>query len=108
MEEDLMQSQFNGRAYSAQDDINTQPQLADDTSTTSSEMESLTTLRDTISTLDALMTTLFNYLDPIFRKSSPPASEAVDFFGAFMSTFLSRILPTYPSRHAQFLVFTTS
>jgi RNA polymerase I-specific transcription initiation factor RRN3 len=108
MEEDLLQSQLKGRPYSAQADINTPLQSMDDSSETSSEVETLAALRDTITTLDALMTTLFNYLDPIFNKTSPPSSEAVDLFDALMSTFLTRILPTYHSRHAQFLVFTTS
>jgi RNA polymerase I-specific transcription initiation factor RRN3 len=107
MEDDLMQSQFKSRSYSARDDINTPPQLIDDSSTTSSEIETLTTLRETITTLDALMTTLFDFLDTIF-KPSPPSSEAIDLFDSLMSTFLSRILPTYHSRHAQFLIFTTS
>ena len=112
LEEELLLSQYDGRPYSAEDDINTEPPTLDDTTETSSGILdttiSLTTLRETITTLDALMTTLFNYLDPLFPKTSHPTLEAENLFDSLLNTFLTCILPTYHSRHAQFMVFRTS
>lgn len=57
------------------------------------------------------MTTLFSYLDPFFHKttdSSHPTLEAEHLFDSLLSSFLTTILPTYHSRHAQFIVFRTS
>ena len=112
LEEELLWSQFEGMAYSSEDDINTEPANLDDATETSSGIldtsSSITTLRDTITTLDALMTTLFNYLDPLFPTDSDPSLEAEQLFDSLLSTFLLHILPTYHSRHAQFLVFKTS
>lgn len=112
MEEELLWNQLEHTEYSAEDDINTEPPSMDDTTETSSGIldtsTSLTTLRDTITTLDALMTTLFAYLDPLFPTDSEPSLEAEQLFDSLLSTFLLHILPTYHSRHAQFLVFKTS
>jgi RNA polymerase I-specific transcription initiation factor RRN3 len=113
LEEELLCSQYVGRLYSAEDDINTEPPPLDDSTETSSGIldttTSLTTLRDTIATLDALMTTLFNYLIPLFAlTTSSPTLEAEHLFDSLLGTFLTSILPTYHSRHAQFLVFRTS
>ena len=112
LEEELLSNQFEGTEYSSEDDINTEPPNIDDATESSSGIldisTSLTTLRDTITTLDALMTTLFTYLDPLFPTDSEPSLEAEQLFDSLLSTFLLHILPTYHSRHAQFLVFKTS
>jgi RNA polymerase I-specific transcription initiation factor RRN3 len=112
LEEELLSNQFEGTEYSSEDDINTEPPNIDDATESSSGIldinTSLTTLRDTITTLDALMTTLFTYIDPLFPTDSEPSLEAEQLFDSLLSTFLLHILPTYHSRHAQFLVFKTS
>lgn len=113
MEDELLLSQNAGRTYSAEDDINTEPTMLDDATETSSgflnPITDLTTLRETITTLDALMTTIFTYLDPIFSQANTyPTLEAEHIFDSLLSVFLTRILPTYHSRHAQFFLFRTS
>ena len=112
LEDELLLSQLDGRPYSAEDDINTEPPSVDDVTETSSGLldttTSLTTLRDTITTLDALMATLFHYLDTIFPSTSQPTVEAEHVFDSLLNTFLTRVLPTYRSRHAQFLIFRLS
>jgi RNA polymerase I-specific transcription initiation factor RRN3 len=113
LDEELLFGQLDGRHYSAEDDINSEPVGVDDSTETSSGIlvttMSLTTLRETIATLDALMTTLFNYVDPLFPTSdSDPTLQAEQVFDSLLSTFVSRILPTYHSRHAQFFLFRTS
>jgi RNA polymerase I-specific transcription initiation factor RRN3 len=112
LEEELLLNQYDGSSYSAEDDINTEPPSLDDATETSSGIldtkTSLTTLRETITTLDALMTTLFNYLNPLFQTTSQPTLEAELLFDSLLGTFLTTILPTYRSCHAQFLIFKTS
>jgi RNA polymerase I-specific transcription initiation factor RRN3 len=112
MEEELLLSQYDGRSYSPEDDINTEPPNLDDATETSSGIldttTSLTTLRDTITTLDALMTTIFHYLEPLFPTNAYPSLESEHLFDSLLGTFLNNILPTYHSRHAQFFVFKTS
>lgn len=112
MEEELLLSQFDGKQYSAEDDINTEPPAVDDGSASTSSLldpnTSLATLRDTIATLDALMATIFHYVEPVFPSTSTPTAEAEHIFDSLLNTFLSVILPTYHSRHAQFLIFRTS
>ena len=113
MEDELLLSHNAGRTYSAEDDINIEPTMLDDATETSSgflnSITDLTTLRETITTLDALMTTIFTYLDPIFSQATTyPTLEAEHIFDSLLSVFLTRILPTYHSRHAQFVLFRTS
>jgi len=113
MEDELLLSHNAGRTYSAEDDINIEPTMLDDATETSSgflnPITDLTTLRETITTLDALMTTIFTYLDPIFSQATTyPTLEAEHIFDSLLSVFLTRILPTYHSRHAQFVLFRTS
>jgi RNA polymerase I-specific transcription initiation factor RRN3 len=112
MEEELLLGSLSEAGYSAEEDINSEPSPEDDSTETSSflapaDSTDLTLLRETITTLDALMTTLFNYLSPIFSSPSPTV-EAEHLFDSLLTVFLSRILPTYHSRHVQFLLFSTA
>jgi RNA polymerase I-specific transcription initiation factor RRN3 len=114
MEEELLLESCSGESYSAEDDINTEPTNEDDSTESSSflvtsDTTDITVLRDTITTLDALMNTLFSYLSPIFQTSlSIPTVESEHFFDSLLTVFLTRILPTYHSRHVQFILFSTS
>jgi RNA polymerase I-specific transcription initiation factor RRN3 len=119
LDDDLVEELFgqdddNQKPYSAEDDINTEPLSQDDTTETSSGIldttSSITTLRETINTLDALMSTLFSYLDPLLpqEQTSYPPLESELLFDSLLSTFLTSILPTYHSSHTQFLLFRTS
>jgi len=115
LEDELLLSQFDGQPYSPANDINTEPPIIDESTESSSNVffdttSSLTTLRDTITTLDALMTTLFTYLEDFFPPTTEtyPSLEAENLFDSLLDSFVTRILPTYHSRHAQFLIFKTA
>ena len=115
LEDELLLSQYDGQPYSPANDINTEPPIIEDSTESSSNIffdssSSLTTLRDTITTLDALMTTLFTYLEDFFPPTTEtyPSLEAENLFDSLLDTFVTRILPTYHSRHAQFLIFKTA
>ena len=115
LEDELLLSQYDGQPYSPANDINTEPPIIEDSTEASSNIffdstSSLTTLRDTITTLDALMTTLFTYLEDFFPPTTEtyPSLEAENLFDSLLDTFVTRILPTYHSRHAQFLIFKTA
>lgn len=108
-----MLGHYDGTAYSPEDDINTEPNLDADEIASSALLDTSTSipaLRDTITTLDALMTTLFNYIDPLFPQNPRdlPSLEAEHLFDSLLSVFSTSILPTYHSRHAQFFVFRSS
>src|ERR1700721_3023562 len=114
MEEELLLGSYSGHSYSPEDDINTEVSSEDDmTSASSFPIDSgatdITTLRETITALDALMTVLFQYLTPFFpQTASFPTAESEHLFDSLLTVFLTRILPTHHSRHAQFLLFLTS
>lgn len=115
LEDELLLSQYDGQPYSPANDINTEPPIIDDSTESSSNLfldptPPLTTLRDTITTLDALMTTLFTYLEEFFPATTDtyPSLEAENLFDSLLDSFVTRILPTYHSRHAQFLIFKTA
>jgi RNA polymerase I-specific transcription initiation factor RRN3 len=53
--------------------------------------------------MDAILDTLFEYYDPYFRD--PNSALAQTMFDTLLSHFRNIILPTYRSRHTQFLLF---
>ena len=70
---------------------------------TDSDAEKAKMVRKNVLKLDLIMDILFNYYDPIFTKSTPGAKEST--FNLLLSHFKNIILPTYRSRHTQFLLF---
>ncbi|KAF2836386.1 RNA polymerase I-specific transcription initiation factor RRN3 [Patellaria atrata CBS 101060] len=67
------------------------------------EEERLNHLKQSIVKLDTIMDLLFNYYHPIFSKGTQ--SESIEAFEHLQLQFSSTILPTYRSRHTQFLLF---
>jgi RNA polymerase I-specific transcription initiation factor RRN3 len=110
LEEELLLGHYDGTPYSPEDDINTEPSLEADEIASSALLDTSTTLammRETITTLDALMTTVFKYIDPLFPQSTDDVSSlhAEHLFDSLIGVFATSILPTYHSRHAQFFIF---
>lgn len=60
-------------------------------------------IRENVVKLDAIIDMLFKFYAPCFED--PYKSEAVTTFDTLMSHFIGIILPTYKSRHTQFLLF---
>lgn len=56
-----------------------------------------------IQKMDSIMDTLFRLYEPVF--ANPDAEHARDIFENMLTEFVNIILPTYSSRHTQFLIF---
>lgn len=56
-----------------------------------------------IQKMDSIMDTLFRLYQPVF--ADPDSDGARDIFDNLLSEFVNIILPTYSSRHTQFLIF---
>lgn len=56
-----------------------------------------------IQKMDSIMNTLFHLYEPVFAE--PDSDSARDLFDNMLSEFVNIILPTYSSRHTQFLIF---
>ncbi|KAF3764774.1 RNA polymerase I-specific transcription initiation factor RRN3 [Cryphonectria parasitica EP155] len=56
-----------------------------------------------IQKMDSIMDTLFRVYEPIF--ADPDSDRARDLFDNMLSEFVNIVLPTYSSRHTQFLIF---
>lgn len=53
--------------------------------------------------MDSMMDTLFHLYEPIFAE--PDSDQARDIFDNMLTEFVNIVLPTYSSRHTQFLIF---
>jgi RNA polymerase I-specific transcription initiation factor RRN3 len=60
-------------------------------------------LKESVMKLDAIMDVLFSYYDSVFAKDN--LSEIDDIFESLLAQFATIILPTYRSRHTQFILF---
>ncbi|KAF2806692.1 RNA polymerase I-specific transcription initiation factor RRN3 [Mytilinidion resinicola] len=60
-------------------------------------------IRESIGKMDAILDILFEYYHPIFAKGD--FFDINDTFESLLSQFANIILPTYRSRHTQFLLF---
>ncbi|PWY86868.1 RNA polymerase I-specific transcription initiation factor RRN3 superfamily [Aspergillus heteromorphus CBS 117.55] len=67
------------------------------------ESKRLQGIKDNILKLDGMIDTLFEYYAPSFTMGS--VEEMQNAFDLLLSHFMSIILPTYRSRHSQFLLF---
>ncbi|KAK5990437.1 RNA polymerase I-specific transcription initiation factor RRN3-like protein [Cladobotryum mycophilum] len=61
------------------------------------------TVKESVEKMDAVLDTLFNLYTPHFM--SPGSDKAFDMFTTILREFDQMVLPTYKSRHTQFLVF---
>jgi len=82
---------------------------SDDESDAESDLEDgpderkLKTLREAVTKLDAVLDMLFDYYTTVFTEANRFESE--DAFDQLLSLFMTYVLPTYRSRHSQFLIF---
>ncbi|KAJ4287975.1 DNA independent RNA polymerase I transcription factor [Kalmusia sp. IMI 367209] len=67
------------------------------------EERRLKEIKESVTKLDNIMFLLFSYYDSIFAKGDLFDNE--DIYEGLLSQFASIILPTYRSRHTQFLLF---
>jgi RNA polymerase I-specific transcription initiation factor RRN3 len=84
------------------DDSDTESILSD-TSDLDDEARRILKMRNHVSKLDTMLDTLFDAYSPSF--ADPDSPEAVSCYEDILSDFSNIILPTYKSRHTQFLVF---
>jgi RNA polymerase I-specific transcription initiation factor RRN3 len=61
------------------------------------------TLKDSVEKMDAVLDTLFKVYAPSF--ANPGSDKAFDTFTIILREFDHMVLPTYKSRHTQFLIF---
>ncbi|OCK77424.1 RNA polymerase I-specific transcription initiation factor RRN3 [Lepidopterella palustris CBS 459.81] len=67
------------------------------------EERHLKELKESVRKMDSILDLLFNYYHPIFAQGN--TYDISDAFDQLLSQFSSIILPTYRSRHTQFLLF---
>jgi RNA polymerase I-specific transcription initiation factor RRN3 len=67
------------------------------------EAARIKTIKESVEKMDAILDTLFAYYTPFFEN--PGSDRAFDAFTTIIREFEHMILPTYKSRHTQFLVF---
>ena len=84
------------------DESDTEP-VSDTASDADEEEERITSIKDHIQKLDFLLDTLFATYGPCF--SDPDSPEAISCYEDILSDFSNVVLPTYKSRHCQFLAF---
>jgi RNA polymerase I-specific transcription initiation factor RRN3 len=82
--------------------------VSDDESVSSDESldeedRRLKELKESVTKLDAIMDVLFSYYDSVFREGD--SDDTYDVFQNLLAQFATIILPTYRSRHTQFLLF---
>jgi RNA polymerase I-specific transcription initiation factor RRN3 len=61
------------------------------------------TVKESVEKMDAVLDTLFEYYTPYF--ANPGSDKAFDAFVTLLREFDQMVLPTYKSRHTQFLMF---
>ncbi|KYK54355.1 RNA polymerase I specific transcription initiation factor RRN3 superfamily [Drechmeria coniospora] len=61
------------------------------------------TVKESVEKMDAVLDTLFTFYTPHFMN--PGSDKAFDMFTTILREFDHMVLPTYKSRHTQFLVF---
>jgi len=68
------------------------------------EAAKIKTVKDRVEKMDAMLDTLFAYFTPLIEPN-PSSNQAYDNFVIILREFEHMVLPTYKSRHTQFLVF---
>jgi RNA polymerase I-specific transcription initiation factor RRN3 len=106
LEDDMEERLVSGAIHGAEDED--EEDISDNESVSSEESldpedRRLKTIRDNVNKLDAIMDLLFSHYDSIFAKNDLFDSD--ELFESLLSQFANIILPTYRSRHTQFLLF---
>ena len=104
LEDDMEERLVSGAIHGAEDEED----ISDNESVSSEESldpedRRLKTIRDNVNKLDAIMDLLFSHYDSVFAKNDLFDSD--ELFESLLSQFANIILPTYRSRHTQFLLF---
>ncbi|OIW35041.1 RNA polymerase I-specific transcription initiation factor RRN3 [Coniochaeta ligniaria NRRL 30616] len=84
------------------DDSDAESVLSDDSALDENSAKVLH-IKNHIEKMDAILDTLFELYTPYF--SDPESPEAISCYENMLSDFSNVVLPTYRSRHSQFLVF---
>lgn len=86
------------------DDVSDADSVASDESDDQHELSGkIIKAAEHIRKMDSIMDTLFRLYEPIFTE--PDSDQAKDIFDNMLTEFVNIILPTYSSRHTQFLIF---
>jgi RNA polymerase I-specific transcription initiation factor RRN3 len=108
LEEDIEEDLLNGTLGRTGLDPDEDDSVLSDSSDSESDDEEvddeekrIQELKETVHKLDAILDVLFDYYQPSFDKDT--SSDEV--FDHLLSQFSNTILPTYRSRHTQFLLF---
>ena len=67
------------------------------------EMRRIADIKESVEKMDAILDLMFTVYDPYFVNPNSP--EALTMFSTMLGHFSNIILPTYRSRHTQFLLF---
>ncbi|EOD49013.1 RNA polymerase i-specific transcription initiation factor rrn3 family protein [Neofusicoccum parvum] len=108
-EEALVQEALYKREEDGESDVeDDDADESDDESTTSddgldSDEQRILQLKNSVGKLDAILDLLFDYYHSVFVKGT--YVDAAEMFDFLLSQFINIILPTYRSRHTQFLLF---
>ncbi|KAH0528675.1 hypothetical protein TsFJ059_003504 [Trichoderma semiorbis] len=86
----------------ADDDSDTESVDSDDVDY-DQEAVRIKTLKDSVEKMDSMLDTLFAVYTPHF--TNPGSDKAFDMFVTILREFDQMVLPTYKSRHTQFLIF---
>ena len=85
-----------------EDDLSDDDSIASDDSL-DNEMKHEKELRSKIQKMDAILDLLFTFYNPIFKKPNAWTSQST--FDHLLAQFQKNILPTFRSRHTQFVIF---
>ena len=106
VEEETGESLINGAAKTDDEEdyeSDLESLFSEESSDADEGMKRAKELKSNVEKMDAILDMLFGYYAPAF--SSPTNMESQKAFRLLLSQFDSIILPTYKSRHAQFLLF---
>ncbi|KFY84499.1 hypothetical protein V500_09292 [Pseudogymnoascus sp. VKM F-4518 (FW-2643)] len=96
-----IRSDLTGDDDSEADDSDSDSDASDDS--LGEEENRVKTMHENVEKMDAILDTLFELYTPNFED--PLSSSAIATFDTLLSHFRNIILPTYRSRHTQFLLF---
>ncbi|OAL44259.1 RNA polymerase I-specific transcription initiation factor RRN3 [Pyrenochaeta sp. DS3sAY3a] len=104
LDDDIEERLFDAAIQDAEDDDN----VSDDGSVSSEESldpedQRLKEVREVMLKLDTIMDLQFSHYDSVFEKGD--LFEIDEIFESLLSQFANIIIPTYRSRHTQFLLF---
>ncbi|KAH3998415.1 hypothetical protein HBH92_159240 [Parastagonospora nodorum] len=100
--EDDIEERLVGDAINEAEDDDSDNESVSSEESLDPEEQRLKDLRQAVSKLDTIMDLLFTHYDNVFAADR---FEADELFESLLSQFASTILPTYRSRHTQFLLF---